>query len=291
MKKIAIAAAVSVALSAGVAQAYQVGTFSNGFVVPNVIHNGPSDTTAVGIIGLSKVGDAVDHPFSVYWTFFDQDSQHQTDGCFPMTNNDFHSFVWANEAGTGYEGKRGYLLFAVSADQNCKGDAKPTGDATISASAFQVNTAAQDVAFVPVVDGPLTLVGDDNANLTTLDGNSLTKIKGAASGGTTMYMRYAIDGKAGGDDTRIVVWSTGSQKGTHTVNIYNDNQLRKSVNFVLAHDELDWFDPEQVAGRPADYTDGFIAWAVPTSISSVFTYSVVSSPAFGAVQTLLGAHN
>ena len=47
MKKIAIAAAVTAALSAGVAQAYTVGTFSNGFVVPNVIHNGPTDTTTV----------------------------------------------------------------------------------------------------------------------------------------------------------------------------------------------------------------------------------------------------
>ena len=46
MKKFAMAAVAAAALSAGVAQAYTVGTFSNGFVVPNVIHNG--DTVATG---------------------------------------------------------------------------------------------------------------------------------------------------------------------------------------------------------------------------------------------------
>lgn len=282
MKKIAIAAAVTAALSAGVAQAYTVGTFSNGFVVPNVIHNGSTDTTAVGIVALKET--------SVYWTFFDQDSNHVTDGCFNMTANDFHSFVWAKESGTGLQGKRGYLLFAA-AGKECK-DGKDGTDqlnsAAISGNAFQVNTAAQDVAFVPVIDGPLTLA---KGSLTTLGAGSLTKIDGAANGGKTMYMRYFIDGKAGGDDTRIVVWSNGGQKGSHTVNIYNDAQARKSVNFDLTHSELDWFDPEGIVGRPADYTDGFIAWAVPTSISAVFTYSVIASPAFGAVQTLLGAHN
>ena len=280
MKKIAIAAAVTAALSAGVAQAYTVGTFSNGFVVPNVIHNGPTDTTTVGIIARQAS--------AVYWTFFDQDSKHVTDGCFNMTENDFHSFVWANESGTGLEGKRGYLLFAAA--EKCNGGTAQLLEANaISGNAFQVNTAAQDVAFVPVIDGPLTLTG--GSNLTTLGPDSLADIAGAADGGQTMYMRYFIDGKAGGDDTRIVVWSTGDQKGSHTVNIYNDAQARKSVNFDLKYSELDWFDPEGIVGRPADYTDGFIAWTAPTSISAVFTYSIIASPAFGAVQTLLGAHN
>lgn len=257
-----------------------MGTFSNGFVVPNVIHNGSTDTTAVGIIALEQTG--------VYWTFFDQDSKHVTDGCFNVTANDFHPFVWANEAGTGLEGKRGYLLFAA-AGEKCNGGADPLNAGAISGNAFQVNTAAQDVAFVPVIDGPLTLA--TGSNLTTLDANSLTDITGAADGGKTMYMRYSIDGKAGGDDTRIVVWSTGDQSGSHTVNIFNDAQDRKSVNFDLTHSELDWFDPEGIVGRPADYTDGFIAWTVPTSINAAFTYSIIASPAFGAVQTLLGAHN
>ena len=54
MKKFALAAVAAAALTAGVAQAYTVGSFSNGFVVPNVIHNGAAtNTTAVGIINQS----------------------------------------------------------------------------------------------------------------------------------------------------------------------------------------------------------------------------------------------
>ena len=96
------------------------------------------------------------------------------------------------------------------------------------------------------------------------------------------------------------MWSTGSQKGTHTVYMYNDKQDSKSVNFELNHTELDAFNPEAIPGRPADYLDGFINWtpklktentaATPTG-GSVFVYSVISAPALGAVQSILGAHN
>lgn len=297
MKKIAIAAAVTAALSAGVAQAYQVGTFSNGFVVPNVIHNGAADTTAVGIISAQAA--------AVYWTFFDQNSEHVTDGCFEVTANDFRSFVWAQESGVGLEGRRGYLVFAADAagaadraPQCNGGEGFVSGDqdgapAAVSANAFQVNTAARDVAFVPVIDGHLTIGGD----LTTMGPLSLNAVGGAANGGETMYMRYFIDGRAGGDDTQIVVWSTGDLRnpdgtpGNYTVNIYDDAQNRRSVTISLANAELNVINPEQIVGRPADFTDGFITWATPATAGSVFSYSIVNSPAFGAVQTLLGAHS
>ena len=89
--------------------------------------------------------------------------------------------------------------------------------------------------------------------------------------------------------------------------MYNDTQIPKSVNFDLTHTELDWFDVESIVGRPASYVDGFINWTVnnatfapvvggvkqtaaaPATVS-VMTYSVIASPAFGAVQTMLGAH-
>ena len=66
MKKFALAAVAAAALSAGVAQAYTVGTFSDGVVVPNVIHNGPTDTTAVGLINQTAT------VIPVFWTFFDR---------------------------------------------------------------------------------------------------------------------------------------------------------------------------------------------------------------------------
>lgn len=290
MKKFAMAAVAAAAMTAGVAQAYTVGTFSNGVVVPNVIHNGAADTTAVGVIANGAAG--------VYWTFFDQDSKHVTDGCFPVTDKMFKGFVWADPAnsGTNTAGLRGYLVFTTGV--SCTNPA-PTAS-TIAANAFQVMAAKSDVAFVPVIDGPLTLdYAGSGATITTMNENTLTNVAGAAqvSTNTTFNMRYFIDGQPGGTDTGIVVWSVGNQKRTHTVDIYDDKQNRKSVNFKLDHTELDWFDPETIVGRPANFTDGFIEWvANPASFGaaagpvSVFTYSVISAPAFGAVQTVLGAH-
>ncbi|MDR2128135.1 MAG: hypothetical protein LBP52_03590 [Burkholderiaceae bacterium] len=321
MKKFAMAAVAAAALSAGVAQAYTSGTFSNGFVVPNVIHNGPTDTTAVGIVNRGAV------PTAVFWTFFDQDSAHVTDGCVFLTAGDYEPFVWSARAGTGVEGKRGYLVFAAhntaATATGCPNSASPANiDGSISGNAFQVNTAASDVAFLPVIDGPLTF----HPNLTdvTIQGpDSVVKVEGAAyvdpNNATPVnqefFLRYFVDGQAGGNDTSVVIWSTGSHKKTQVVNIFDDKQNRKSVNLELVKEELDIVDPEKIVGRPGDFTDGFIHWitdgstlkadpvpagsaaahtppaAIAANAGSIYAYSVISSPAFGAVQTVLGAHN
>lgn len=283
MKKFAMAAVAAAAMTVGVAHAYTAGTFSNGVVVPNVIHNGLADTTAVGLINQSGATKAV------FWTFFDQDSKHVTDGCFTMTDKDYQPFVWANESGLGLEGKRGYLVFSVGG-ASCADSAPGTG--AIAAHAFQVTTASKDVAYTPVIDGTLTFAS--GANLKTLGAASLTAVGGAAPVGDVLNMRYYLQD---GAKTNIVVWSTGNQKGSHTVDIFDDKQNRKSVNFDLAKEELDWFDPSTIAGRPANFVDGFIEWDTANATAttgglagSVFSYSVIDAPAFGAVQTVLGFH-
>jgi hypothetical protein len=317
MKKFAMAAVAAAALSAGVAQAYTVGTYSNGFVVPNVIHNGDADTTAVGIV--NNTGNVV----PVFWTFFDANSNHVTDGCFPMTNKDFEPFIWSQQSGNGLAGTRGYLVFAVGANTAttsaatacnvANATAGVAANGQIGASAFHVTTGAQDVAYVPVIDGPLTLA--TGSDLTILGPMSLLNVAGArsvtgnvASATPAFAMRYAVDNTLNaGLETRIVVWSTGDHRGTHTVNMYDAAQNRKSVNFALAEAELSFFNPETIPGRPANFTDGFIEWspmaAEPSDYpgtsgqslfslgGSVFTYSVISIPAFGAVQSILGTHN
>jgi len=321
MKKFALAAVAAAAMTAGVAQAYTVGTFSNGLVVPNVIHNGAASTTAVGLVNQSG------RTIPVFWTWFDQNSNHGVDGCFPMTNKQYTGFNWAAASGVGMEGKRGYLVFAVgsggaglttanacavgNASLATQADAGTSGQ--LAGNAFFVDVASKSVAFTPVIDGPLTLLAA--TNLTTMDALSLVSVAGAASVAPTlqMSMRYFIDGTVNsGNDTRIAVWSTGNHIGTHTVNIYDNAQNRQSVNFPLAESELSWFDPETIAGRPAAFTDGIIEWnpgvtpsGAPTgpvvapftatsplaaTTGSVMTFSTIIAPSFGAVQTLLGAH-
>lgn len=226
-----------------------------------------------------------------------------TDGCFTMTDKDYQPFVWANEAGGSTAGKRGYLVFALGgatcADKFPVPAVAPLTD-SLAAHAFQVDTAAQDVAYTPVIDGTLTFAGGAAEDLTVLGAASLTKVAGAAQTvpvapeiGAKFSLRYFLND---GAKTNIVVWSTGNQKGSHTVNIFDDKQNRKSVNFDLKFEELDWFDPAPIVGRPANFTDGFIDWNAALVAgfggvnASVFSYSVISAPAFGAVQTVLGFH-
>lgn len=299
MKKLAITAiAAAAVLGAGAAHAYKSGTFANGFVVPNVVHNADGSGTVVGIISRSAG--------PVYWTFFDRDSIHKTDGCFYVTKNDFTPFNWSQNSGLDLTGERGYLLFVTgNTSSKCNEDLTVPSTASsglISGSAFFVDPVNKDVAFTPVIDGDVMLTGGRPLN--DLKEFSLTKVDGAmqvTAGGTNMVSaRYYIDNAAGGNDTNIFVWSTGSQKGTHTVFMYNDKQENKSVNFKLDHTELDAFNPETIPGRPADYLDGFINWtpilktedtAATATGGSVFVYSVISAPALGAVQSILGAHN
>ena len=313
MKKFAMSAiAVAAVLGAGAANAYQMGTFSNGFVVPNVIHDATGATTAVGIINQSAI------TVPVFWTFFDQESNHIVDGCFTMTAKDYEPFVWSQKSGTGLAGKRGYLVFAVgnSPERGCAigqtlNEATGTSAGLIAGNAFFVDPVRKDVAYTPVIDGPLT-IGGTATDLSTLDPTSLTKVNGAAqiTDAPRFSLRYFIDGVANsGTNTNIVVWSTGDQTGSYTVNMYDSAQNRQSVNFDLDHAELDWFDPELIPGRPAAFVDGFIDWklkvgtlptgapttgallAATATTGSVFTYSVIDAPAFGAVQTVLGAHS
>jgi hypothetical protein len=263
MKKFALAAVAAAALSAGVAQAYTVGTFSDGVVVPNVIHNGPTDTTAVGLINQSPT------VVPVFWTFFDQNSNHVTDGCFPMTPKDYEPFVWSSASGLGLEGKRGYLVFAVGATPagisvanacQAANSAAINGAGLIAANAFRWMPPTR--TWRSFSDRrPSGYRGD----LSTMGPNSLFVALGARSFGgpgpaaaPVFSMRYFIDGAAGGNDTGVVVWSTGDQRGTHTVNMFDDKQNRKSVNFKLNFAELDYFDPETIPGRPASFVDGFI---------------------------------
>lgn len=339
MKKFALAAVAAAALSAGVAQAYTVGSFSNGFVVPNVIHNGAANTTAIGIVNQSN------QTVPVFWTWFDQNSNHGVDGCFGMTARQYSGINWSAVSGVGMEGKRGYMVFAVgaaapgfttgtvcgAAGATTLAGVGPT--AQIAGNAFYVDIAGKSVAYTPVIDGPLVLAA--GTNLTTMGPLSLQRVAGAASvagtapvsaepaaipaaagsnasvlfgraNTTQVSLRYFIDGAAGGNDTRVTVWSTGNHSGTHTVNIYDNAQNRQSVNFPLAETELSWFDPETIAGRPAAFVDGFIEWnpsVVPAGVigaategpiatigGDVVAYSTIVAPAFGAVQTLLAGH-
>ena len=332
MKKLAIAAAAAAALASGGAHAYTTGTFSNGFVVPNVIHNGGTDTTVVGV-------STADTAVAVNWVFYDQDSVHKRDGCFNMTANDFEAFNWSAPKNgsltldvSALAGTRGYLVFAVGADasagatgavlnvgSNCTdyGAYLPSTTAIPNASApliggaaFHVKSSTSDVAYVPVIDGPLTVA--DAAGVATNFASALNDpivaVNGAAPGGTsTHYMRFFTEGTAA---TSIVIWNTGAidatlSAGTATKAAYTkvafpfDTAQNNygSITLPLTKKELNILNAKTVVG--ATPTDGFIKWspaasttggALASTAYNMYTYSVVDAPAFGALQSIVNLY-
>lgn len=289
MKKLSLAVAVAATLVSGVASAYTTAVPADGVLVPNVIHNTVADTTAVGVINHAAT------PVIVYWTFFDEDSNHITDGQFPMTGGDYYPFVWSEESGLGLENRRGYLTFHV-------GDS--TGVMTvaadqISAAAFQLNAADGDAVFVPT----FPIVDADNFtpdNLTLLDGSSYATINGAAAAVlNTVDMRYEMNSDW---TSMITLWATAGLATSRTVNMWDDEQNRKSVNFDCDKEELCFIDPTSILGRPADFTRGYIrletqyisdatvAEGGPAGSGSFVSYTTVQSTAFDATQTVLNTH-
>ncbi|GAB6067985.1 hypothetical protein JCM13664_13040 [Methylothermus subterraneus] len=322
MKKLALSTAIAAAMGTTAVQAVVESEYSVGLLVPNVIHDGKGNTTAVGLIAR--------RPGVIYWTFFDQNSKHVTDGQIKVTENDYVSFVWQDEGGFGTENQRGYLVFVEDVDPDGAGPNVPDG--VINVSDFQKAPLAghavqvippNDVAFLPSV--PLTDIdfeGDlgtaiDPTNLTATSVDYLMAGANCVSNGATsngqigtltetisgplqeeIDMRYFIDGKSGGRDTSILAWSASAIKGTYTVNMFDDQQNRKSVNFELPNEEQNFIDVEKIVGRPANFLDGFIRWPVPCGFvddqhksaapwNGVVTFSTISAPDFGAVQTII----
>ncbi len=330
MKKRSIPAAV--ALAAGTAQAYLMGVYDNGLLVPQVRHNGLADTTAVALetnnCFLDQPANGGDGAIDVYWTFFDEDSRHVTDGVVPMTLNDLHVFVWANESGEHLENVPGYLVFFADVDND--GALTPLEGDCLAGEAFHVVAADNDVAYKPAfpLDWLQTNSGAGVPDLTAMTATTITQYSAGFPGtwvgflfgdqygvadfpgngdNETLTMRYSI---ANGDTTEIVVWSAEDIGGAYTVNLYDDEQNRKSVNLVLPNAEQNTIDPSTITGRPASFVNGFLEWRTPDDDSNddgandanddyidnggdgngIVSYSVVRSAAFGARQTILNSH-
>lgn len=294
---------IAMIFMAGQAGAVELGLYETGLLVPQVVH-GASDCGDCGdcggcdgssnlntVVGITCINPDGCH---VYWTFFDNSSTHVTDGIFEMTKDDFHGFSWSGESGVGLEGMNGYLVFTSgsTSGDNCS---MPTGCLDIFANAFLIDAANDDAVFIPVV--PLAKDDyhwDGTTDLTTMNEDSIRSLSHGIPVETTVDMRYWMDPDYSAETT-IVVWTVCDSAGSNTVNMFNDEEDRKSLNFDLENAELNIIDPSVILGRPADFIDGFIRWTIPCiddcqNDAMVFTY--VNSVSFKAKQTLLaGEHD
>lgn len=273
--------AIAMMFMAGQAGAVTLGCYETGQLVPQVVHNSANIDTVVGVTCIRTGG------CDVYWTFFDNNSTHVTDGMFEMTKDDFHGFSWAQESGLGLEDMDGYLVLTSG-----NGTAMPTNSDDIHANAFMVDTATKDAIFIPVVP----LAGSDYnigpGDLADLDSNDISSLSNGIPAGAKIDMRYWMD-SAYSAETMIVVWTVCDSVGKNTVNMFNDEEDRKSLNFDLENAELNIVDPSTILGRPADFIDGFIRWDLPagvctgTEVNDAMVYTYIKSTVFGAQQTLL----
>ncbi|RKY70350.1 MAG: hypothetical protein DRP97_03870 [Candidatus Latescibacterota bacterium] len=276
--------AIAMMFMAGQAGAVTLGNYDTGQLVPKAYHDGSSVNTVVGITCNNAAG------CHVYWTFFDNNSTHITDGMFEMTANDYQGFSWMDESGVGLEGVDGYLVFTSGVNATDT----PVSTNDIFANAFYVDAAGQDAVVVPV----LPINNTDYVSGTVLSSLTGTSIKSLASGtdpGKKVDIRYWID-PAYSATTTVVLWSVCDVSDiTSTVDMYNDAEARKSVNFKLINKELNLMEPGSIQGRPEAFNDGFMRFTVPVgkcdpaeTKNDMFVFSYIDSSLIGAMQTLLG---
>lgn len=265
------------------ANAGSMSRYSNGFVVPNVIHNGPSDTTVVTLINMGDRNTAVD------WWFSDGSSMLlRGGGCLTLTGSDMEPFVWSSQS-PGSAGIRGFLVFAVRSNPCGSGtDMHPdVASARLSGDAHQINVTGNSVGMLPVIDGPVSLFSMAGR------GTFLTAVAGADNNAKNFTFRYAVDGAPGGLDTHVVVWSTAELGAQYLGYVFDDKQNRKSVNLNLPAKHQNLMNVESILGLPTSFREGFVSWPPATSSPTfkpgrLFIYSLIESPS-GAVQTVLGS--
>jgi hypothetical protein len=310
MKKTALAVVVTGALGVSAANAATVTEFANGVLVPRAF------TSVDPEIGQTAIGLHTCAAGTVYWTFFDVDSNHVLDDQFNMTANDQVSLVWNVSDNPGSDrlfggeavgDTEGYLVFILdtTAEEPPELNASLVGGSSdvpcLAGAAFQVHLGDDDVAFVPALPlnvrpvTPTAAAGDFNEitpgvyveDLRDMNADSIARLTAGADEGDIIFLRYFLGEDADPSETAIYVWSTSSL-GNPTVQMYDDDQNRRSVNLNFVNDELNVINPRvDIVGKPPTFTDGFIEWRVPAGVGGAVSWSVVDSPAFGARQTIV----
>jgi hypothetical protein len=307
MKKIfslslSLVAALMLAMWSSQAGAITLGQYDTGALVPVVVGNNSNADTVVGITTTGGQG-------WVCWAFFDQNSNHVADSCFPMTNNDYYAFSWNQELKkTGAvvaPGTMGYLVFALSNQTGSTfpttaglvGTGSPATTGSIAANAFQVDTSAHDAVYIPVI--PLSEKYGDfvgGVDLRHMDGYSVQTLTNGITPGATVDVPYWID-PAYNATTAIMIWSVCDMRNVgpngQTILVFNEDEVSTSVQVSFPKAELNLIDPKTFTTWPG----GFIRLALPSTNTTCDTtnhpneanwtivFSYIDSSLISAAQT------
>ncbi len=297
------------------ANAVTLGVYDKGLLVPVTTHGTPGTDTAVGILC------SVDT--TVYWTFFDKQSNPIVDSEFPCTANDLYHYSLNNEA-PNTEDVEGYIVFTANGGMTAKTGKTAilqADNATISGNAFLIDTNKDDAIFLPVV--PLCIADyTAGTDLSAMTNTSIISLHYGFTRGDdcNIDVRYWLD-PAYGACTNVILWTseclnsfwqwgglnpvpgncyfdTDPNNPTPWIlkchlNVYDDEEHRTSVSIPLQC-EVHNFYPSNITGWP-NYIDGFIRIPsedlMPTQGDGAFGFSYVTSTTFRAAQSLLASEN
>jgi hypothetical protein len=277
---LAIVVAFGMAMSsADRAEALTLYVPDEGFVVPYVEGN---DSTGLDtVIGIVRIPGG-SGTLTVYWTFFDEDSYHVTDGDFTLTPGDVYLFSWNAIKGIGLDGQKGYMAFAFS-------DASTT---ELAANALRI-IGTEVAAFIPVVPAnavvSATAVAGNDIRISGGQIVAVDELGNVIQTDDDVLPRYAIDNF----DTEIVAFVVSNNSGysNYTVDIYNLDEDNTSVNIDLS-DELNFIYPLTQVGRPVAYVDGFYHFGATGAgyPDDGICFSLVSNSGPTEIQTLIAIH-
>jgi hypothetical protein len=259
-------------------------------LVPYVLYENAGMSTAVGVSARDSG--------TVYWQFRNARGSAATSGAFEVAANTLTPFIWSDAivgtgAGAGFAGIIGSLTFCI--DRNGNGRIDPDDGDILAANAFLIDLSSADVAFIPTANVDDEDLFDTRVSSFTSDRNLIRRLPDTARSNDFLDSQYLIDGIIDdGDDTRIVIWTSAALGGSRqSFTVYDASGASSSIRLTLSNPNLHIIDPEALSDAGGIFPgDGFLRWKIPLTVTNqtiyVFAFSIIFSPSFGAIQTVLG---
>jgi hypothetical protein len=255
-------------------------------LVPRVIWEADDPdnvSTSVGLINRDSG--------AIFWGFYDVNGNKLVNGRIPVTGflniDTLTPFIWDPDftlQASGLENQLGYLLFCLDENRDTFINNADSGE--LGGNAFYIDRRNADVAYIPTV-----AVSSDDLNSQTpdLSDRPIADISDGADPDDLVDIQYLVDGSFGGDETDIYFFTVTDPGTVLSVDFLDGaGGISLTAQTLAANQNLTALDPETISGPPTIAPSGFIGWRVPNSATRAFVFSIVDSPVFGAIQTLLG---
>jgi len=251
--------------------------FAQCALVPWASFDAGGRTTAVGLT--AKDGG------SVVWAYFDENGDRLASGDFTMRDDTLVSMVLDQVLAPTLAEIPGFLLACL--DDNDDGEIDGDDGADLAANAFYVDLLFNDVAYIPTL--PVYFSDLDDADPEDWDRDPVDNLTVGAASGQDLYMQYFIDGvEDAGDATVVVIYSTDEPDTQITMRAAGPEEI-VNVPATLLNSRVNVLDVEAIPAMTDTMGlrgSGFLRWTVGDNVNNVFAFSLVLSPAFGALQTL-----